>query len=105
MVLVIGGVGLIAGPHSALSGFAGGAAIALPNAGLAGYLWLKSRHTRVLSAASFLVGESVKLLLTLTALYLSVRWLGARMVWPALIVGVIGALKAQWLAVWFTRND
>jgi hypothetical protein len=26
------------------------------------------------------------------------------MVWPALIVGVIGALKAQWLALWFTRD-
>ena len=25
--------------------------------------------------------------------------------WLALIVGVVAALKAQWLAVWFTRNS
>ncbi|MSR15275.1 MAG: ATP synthase subunit I [Gammaproteobacteria bacterium] len=96
---------LIAGSNGAWSGFLGGVAIALPNAGLAAFLWLKARHVRVLSKASLMLGELVKLLCTLVALYLAARWLGAHAVWPALISGVICALKAQWLAVWFTRND
>jgi F0F1-type ATP synthase assembly protein I len=97
--------GVIAGRNSAWSGLAGGAAVAVPNAILAAYLWLKARHARVLSATTFLAGELVKLLGTLVALYLVAHGLGARTSWPALVVGVIGALKAQWLAVWFTRND
>ena len=38
------------------------------------------------------------------ALFLAARWMGANMVWPALVIGVIVALKGQWVAVWFTRN-
>ena len=90
---------------SAKSLFAGGAAVALPNAALAGYLWLKARQVRALSAATFLAGEMVKLAGTLVALYLVMRWMDASMVWPALIAGVIVALKGQWVAVWFTRNS
>lgn len=73
-----------------------------PNALLAGYLWLKSRATRVLSIATFLAGELLKLAGTGLALYASARAMGERMVWPALVIGVIVALKGHWLAVWFT---
>lgn len=90
---------------SARSLLAGGAAVAFPNALLAGYLWLKARQVRVLSAVTFLAGEMLKLLGTGTALYLAARWIGAETAWPALIIGVIVALKGQWLAVWFTRNS
>lgn len=89
---------------SAKSLFAGGAAVALPNTALAGYLWLKARQVRVLSAATFLAGEMLKLAGTLAALYFAGRWMGTNMVWPALVIGVIVALKGQWVAVWFTRN-
>ena len=34
-----------------------------------------------------------------------VRGLGAEVAWLVWIVGVVAALKAQWLAVWFTRNS
>jgi hypothetical protein len=34
-----------------------------------------------------------------------VRALQPEVAWIALIVGVVAALKAQWLAVWFTRNS
>lgn len=106
VVLGIGiAAGLIAGGNSGWSGLVGGASIALPNTLLAAYLGLKASHTRVLSAATLLAGEMVKLWCTVVALYLAARWLGARTVWLALVIGVIGALKAQWLAVWFTRND
>ncbi len=90
---------------SARSLFAGGAAVALPNAVLAGYLWLKARQVRALSAATFLGGEMLKLGGTVLAFYLVMRAMGEQMVWPALIVGVIVALKGQWLAVWFTRKS
>jgi F0F1-type ATP synthase assembly protein I len=90
---------------SARSLFLGGAAVALPNAVLAGYLWLKARQVRALSAATFLGGEMLKLGGTLVAFYAVMHWMGVKMVWPALIIGVIVALKAQWLAVWFTRNS
>ena len=82
----------------------GGAAVALPNTVLAGYLWLKARQVRALSAATFLAGEMLKLVGILMALFLAARWMGANMVWPALVIGVIVALKGQWVAVWFTRN-
>ena len=96
--------GLYAGSQAAISCLAGGVAVAFPNAVLAAYLGLKMRHARVLSAATFLAGEMVKLFSTFAALYLAVRSLGTHIAWLALIVGVLSALKAQWLAVWFTRN-
>jgi len=105
---IVLGATLLAGLRgfdSARSLLLGGAAVAFPNAVLAGYLWFKARHVRVLSASTFLAGETLKLLGTGTALYLAARWIGADMVWPALIIGVIVALKGHWLAVWFTRNS
>ena len=75
-----------------------------PNAVLAAYVWLNSRQSRVLSAASFLAGELIKLVGTVAAIYFAADWLGPRVVWFALVLGVIAALKGQWLAVWFTRD-
>ncbi|MGD9602051.1 MAG: ATP synthase subunit I [Gammaproteobacteria bacterium] len=95
----------LAGFDSASSLLAGGLSVAGPNALLAVYLWLKSRAVRVLSIATFLAGELLKLAGTAVALYASARAMGERMVWPALVIGVIVALKGHWLAVWFTRND
>lgn len=105
---VVAGCGLlawvVAGAGSGWSCAAGGAAVAGPNAVLAAYLWLKSRQIRVLSAASFLAGELIKLVGTVAAIYFAAHWLGPRVVWLALVLGVIAALKGQWLAVWFTRD-
>jgi hypothetical protein len=42
--------------------------------------------------------------LTLALLAILVVLFKHAMVWPAFIAGVIGALKAQWLALWFTRH-
>lgn len=94
----------VAGERGATSCIAGGAAVAVPNAILALSLSLKVRHGRVISAATFLVGEGLKLLMTIAALVLAIRWLSKGLAWPAFIAGVIGALKAQWLALWYTRN-
>ena len=96
--------GLWAGRFGATSAFLGGAAVAVPNTLLA--LWLTIRVERVgaLSASALLAGELLKLGLTLAVLIIGVASFRHSLVWPALIVGVIGALKAQWLALWYTRN-
>jgi F0F1-type ATP synthase assembly protein I len=96
--------GLWAGKMGAVSAFLGGAAVAVPNALLALWLTLRVRQFGALSTAALLLGEFLKLGLTLAMLALVVARFRHGMVWPALIVGVIGALKAQWLALWFTRD-
>jgi ATP synthase protein I len=96
--------GLLGGTHSALSLLTGGAAVAIPNALLAWWLWARVRRTVVLTPAAMLLGEILKLGLTLAMLAILIRqWLPA-IVWWALLAGIIGALKAQWLAVWATRE-
>lgn len=83
----------------------GGVAVAAPNALLA--LWLTLRLYRVgtVGVASMFAGELLKLGMTITLLVIVVVALKPQIVWLALIVGVVAALKAQWLAVWFTRNS
>lgn len=103
VMVLAGGAWAIAGGESGGSCLAGGAAVAAPNTLLATYLWLKARQVGLLSAATFLLGEFLKLGLTIVCLYLVARLLPS-VHWLALVVGVIGALKAQWLALWFTRN-
>lgn len=93
-----------AGERGSWSCLAGGAAVAIPNGILALSLSLRVQRGRVIPAAAFLVGEGLKLAMTIAALMLAIRWLSSGLAWPAFIAGVIGALKAQWLALWFTRN-
>ena len=83
----------------------GGVAVALPNALLA--LWLTLRMVRYGSAGmtALLGGELLKLGMTIALLVIVVKALNPHIAWLALIIGVVAALKAQWLAVWFTRNS
>ena len=92
------------GRAGALSLLAGGAAVAVPNALLALWLTLRMRRAGVVSAARLLAGEALKIGLTIGMLAAVARTWQPAVVWPALIVGVIAALKAQWLALWFTRG-
>lgn len=96
--------GLLAGTNGGLSLLVGGTAVALPNALLA--LWLTLRVHRVgrLGAAAMLGGEFLKLGLTMALLVLFIVRLKPTLSWLALIIGVVIALKAQWLALWFTRR-
>ena len=57
----------------------------------------------VLSPAAMLGGEMLKLVLT-GGLMVIVATQLKPLNWIALIVGVIAGLKAQWLALWFTRK-
>jgi hypothetical protein len=43
--------------------------------------------------------------MTIALLVIVVVALKPHVAWLALIVGVVAALKAQWLAVWFTRDS
>lgn len=92
------------GRAGALSLLSGGAAVAVPNAVLALWLSARLRFGAGLGMAGLAAGELVKLGATLALLAMVASAFHAQLVWLALIAGVVGALKAQWLAVWFTRD-
>ena len=54
---------------------------------------------------ALLAGEGAKLLLIFSGLYGAVRLMESELAWPAFIIGILAALKAQWLALWFTRGN
>ena len=89
--------GLIGGTSAAASALLGGAACFVPNALYAANLaWARSRSAS-LGVMAVLVGEFVKIGLSIAALAL-VAALYRDVVWVAVIVAVIAALKAQFLA-------
>ena len=93
------------GDVGAKSLLCGGLAVALPNALLALWLTLRLRRAGTVGVAAMLGGELLKLGMTVALLVIGVGALKPQIAWLALIVGVVAALKAQWLAVWFTRNS
>lgn len=103
VVLGVAAVAWLWGGTRAMSALGGGASVALPNTMLAGWLTLRVYRAGGAGAATMLAGELAKLGMTVALLVLMVKASGA-VSWLALIAGVIGALKAQWLALWFTRN-
>lgn len=105
VILVFSGVAWFWGDRAAQSMLLGGAAVAVPNALLAAWLTLRLYRSGPVGVAGMLGGELLKLGMTIALLVIVVRGLGAEVAWLALIVGVVAALKAQWLAVWFTRNS
>jgi F0F1-type ATP synthase assembly protein I len=105
VVLLLAGVAWIFfGTGSAKSLLVGGGAVALPNALLAAWLTARLYRVGTVGFASMLAGELLKLGMTIALLVIVVVALKPQVAWLALIVGVVAALKAQWLAVWFTRN-
>ena len=106
VILLLAGVAWAAfGAGSAQSLLAGGVAVAAPNALLAAWLTVRVYRIGTVGAASMLAGELLKLGMTIALLAAVVVALKPQVAWLALIVGVVAALKAQWLAVWFTRNS
>lgn len=93
------------GSAAAQSLLLGGGAVAVPNAALALWLTLRLWRHGPVGAAGMLGGEMLKLGLTVALLVIGVRAAQPQVAWLGLIVGVVAALKAQWLAVWFTRNS
>jgi F0F1-type ATP synthase assembly protein I len=106
VILLLAGVAWAAfGAGSAKSLLVGGGAVALPNALLAAWLTARLYRVGTVGIVSMLAGELLKLGMTIALLVIVVVALKPQMAWLALIVGVVAALKAQWLAVWFTRNS
>ena len=103
VILVLTAVAWIWTGTAARSLFFGGAAVAVPNAALALWLTLRTRAS-TLSVVAVMAGELLKLGLTIALLALVVARLRPEVSVLAMMVGVIAALKAQWLALWFTRN-
>ena len=105
VILVCSGIAWVWGDRAALSLLLGGVAVAVPNALLAAWLTLRLYRSGPVGVAGMLAGELGKLGATIALLVIVARALQPDVAWIALIVGVVAALKAQWLAVWFTRNS
>ncbi|MGL4574101.1 MAG: ATP synthase subunit I [Burkholderiaceae bacterium] len=97
--LLVAAVGAWFGVHTALSALAGGLAYAIPNSLFALTLMLKSR-VQGANPVSFLLGEGMKIILTVAILGL-INVMLPTVVWPAVIVGLIVVVKAQLLAFIF----
>ena len=90
--------GLLAGWHGAVSAMLGGLAIVLPTSLFALRLFAESRKPGGASAASFFVGEFMKVAATI-ALLAAAASLYRAMHWLALIAGLVVVLKANLLAL------
>lgn len=84
------------GPLYAVSLVAGGGSIVIPNALLA--LRLSTSQPRF-APVVLLIGEFVKIALSIVLLWLAYRWI-PDLSWGALIVGVVLALKIVWITPW-----
>lgn len=100
ITLVAGMIAWLAvGPIQALSLVAGGGSIVIPN----GLLAMRLRASQPQTApVVLLVGEFVKILLSVGLLWLAYRWIEG-LSWGALIVGLVLALKALLLTPWVQR--
>ena len=83
--------------HAALSALLGGAACFVPNGLFALRLAMSARRPQGASAATFFVGEFVKLGSTIALLAL-IAWAYKDVVWLALVVAIIAALKSYMVA-------
>lgn len=88
---------LIGGKFAGLSGLLGAACVALPNSLLAFKLLMNSMRPDGGSGSTVLVGEFVKIAAVVLLLVLVVKLGGALIVWPALLAGLIAALKSYWV--------
>jgi ATP synthase protein I len=102
------GVALIAyalgGANAALSALLGGAACVVPNALFALRLTWQARRPGGADVATFLIGEVVKLGLTI-ALLLTIVLQYRDLNWLAFIAGLIAALKSYFVAFLLDRKS
>lgn len=88
----------LGGTPAALSALLGGTACVVPNALFALRLTLSARRAQGAGVAEFFVGEFIKIGSTIALLAL-IAWLWKDVVWLALIVSVIAALKSYLIAL------
>ena len=98
-------IAVLADGRHAVACVAGALAVMLPNQLVGAYLWVRTKLAGQVSTAALLAGEGIKLVLVLAGLYGTARGLGQATAVAAFVAGAIVAVKAQWLAVWVTRNS
>lgn len=90
--------GLFGGLDALVSAALGGAAVTVPNALFAYRLGPVAARAGGLSPVTFFAGEAAKIAATVLGLAAVARTYEA-LVWPALLVGMVFALKAYWLVL------
>lgn len=88
---------IIGGAGAGLSALVGAAIYAVPNSLLAFRLLLNTLRPDGGSPATVLVGEFLKVGLVVALLWLTARLGGESLVWPALLAGLVAALKSYWV--------
>lgn len=95
--------GIFAGPMAGLSALAGAGAYLLPNALFALRLLITLFKTRRASPYFFLVGEMLKLLITVLLLWLLSEFAQDWLLWPAVLIGLVFTLKGYVLLLMFRK--
>jgi ATP synthase protein I len=90
------------GQHAAISAALGGLVCFVPNGLLALRLSMTARNNRV-TAATFFIGEFIKVASMLLLLVIVVKLYGS-LVWWALLLGLIAALKSYFVAILFFKK-
>ncbi|MCA3217013.1 MAG: ATP synthase subunit I [Burkholderiales bacterium] len=97
-VIVAAAAMLLGGENAALSAVVGGAACFVPNGLFALRLALSAKRPQGASVATFFVGEFVKLGSTVALLAL-IAWAYKDVVWLAMVIAIIAALKSYLVAL------
>ena len=95
--------GIFAGPAAGLSALAGAGVYFVPNALFAMRLFISLFNTRRASPITFLLGEMIKLLITVFLLWLLGHLAHDWLVWPAVLLGLIFTLKGYVLLLMFRK--
>jgi ATP synthase protein I len=94
MTLLAGAIaGLAGGMHALVSALLGGLCCVVPNGLFALRLSANARKSEAINPMSFLIGEFIKIALTI-GLFAAVVWLYRDLNWLAMIVAFIVALKS-----------
>lgn len=94
--------GLLSGPSSAISALLGAACYVAPNAVFVLRLVLATFKPAGAGAATFLIGNALKVLVAIGLLWLLADVEAGRLDWIAAVVGLIAALKGYWFGLLFS---
>lgn len=95
--------GLIAGQAAAVSALAGAGVYFIPNTLFALRLMLGLAGGHTANPITFLLGEMLKLMVTVVLLWLLSRYTQEWLVWPAVLWGLILTLKGYFLLLMFRK--
>jgi ATP synthase protein I len=104
-VLATAGAWVVAGTAAGLSALAGAGAYLVPNTLFALRLLLDAHRPGQANSFTFFLREAFKLGATMLLLWLAVRLGGDRIVWPAMLIGLVCALKGYVLLPMFGKSS